>query len=109
VPQGCKTPLPFDLATEELNLVSLSPQAKDIPAARKKPRIEEPFPTTTDEAAGKTASPAISVGLPPATADNDDVNADLVTDTQPNAGATTMNRHWTLEEDATLTSVFVNT
>ncbi len=36
--------------------------------ARKKPRLEEPLlllPTTTDEAAGKAASPDTSVGLPP--------------------------------------------
>jgi hypothetical protein len=33
--------------------------------ARKKSRREEPLPTTTDEAATKTASTDISVGLPP--------------------------------------------
>jgi hypothetical protein len=49
--------------------------------ARKKPRLEETPPATTDEAAKKTASPEISVGLPPPTADNDDANADPVTDT----------------------------
>ncbi len=58
---------PFDLAAEELHLVpssSLSsPQAEDIPPARKKPRLEEPLPTIIDEATGKTASPDVSVGL----------------------------------------------
>jgi hypothetical protein len=53
--------------------------------ARKKPRLEEPPPATTDEAARETASPAaspeISVGLPPPTADNDDAYAVSVTDT----------------------------
>jgi hypothetical protein len=34
----------------------------------------------------KTPSPDISIGLPPPAADNDDVNADPVTDSQPNAG-----------------------
>jgi hypothetical protein len=55
-------------------------QDDDNPA-RKKPRLEEPLPTTTDQAARKTASPDAAVGLPP-TADNDDAHADPVTDTQ---------------------------
>jgi hypothetical protein len=41
-----------------------SPQAEEIPA-RKKRRIEEPLPTTTDEAAKKTAPPDLPEGLPP--------------------------------------------
>jgi hypothetical protein len=54
-----------------------SPQAVVIPA-RKKQRLEEPLPTTTDEAARKTASPDVSTGLPPAAADyNDDANANI--------------------------------
>jgi hypothetical protein len=73
--------------------------------ARKKPRVEEPLPTTTtDEAARKTISPDIPVGLPPPVADNDDANAEPVTDTQPNAGATRATALWTPEEVATLTS-----
>jgi hypothetical protein len=46
-------------------LPSPSPQAEEIPA-RKKPRVEEQerLPTTTDEAAKKTASPDDSAGLP---------------------------------------------
>jgi hypothetical protein len=44
-----------------------SPQAENIPA-KKKSRVEVPLPTTTDEAAKKTAPPDISGGLPtPAT------------------------------------------
>jgi myb proto-oncogene protein len=34
---------------------------------------------------------------------------DRMTDTQPNDGATTVNRRWTLEEDAKLTSAVANT
>jgi hypothetical protein len=52
--KAAKRTHPFDLAAEELHLVplsSLSPRAEDIPAARKKPRLEEPLPTTTDEVA----------------------------------------------------------
>jgi hypothetical protein len=102
---------------------SLSPpQAEDIPArARKKRRLEESLPTTrattTDEAARKTASPDISVGPPPPTADDDidddidgdiddaNTDADFLTDTQMNAGA---RRCWTLEEDAKLIGAVTN-
>jgi hypothetical protein len=48
--------------------LSPSPQAEAIPAQEiptiKKPRVEEPLPTTTDEAIRKTPSPDISEGLP---------------------------------------------
>jgi hypothetical protein len=50
------------------------------------------------------AAPYSTVSLP-AAADSDDANADPVTDTQPNNGATRVTRHcWTLEEDERLTS-----
>jgi hypothetical protein len=80
--------------------------------ARKKPRVEEPLPTTTtttDEAARKTVSPDIPVGLPPAAADNDDAKAEPVTDTQPNAGATQATARWTSEEVAKLSSAATDT
>jgi hypothetical protein len=109
--------LPWDLAAEELLLLSSQlPQAEDIPAARKKQRLDEPLPTTTttttttDEAARKTDSNDLSVGLPPSAADGDidDANADIdpVMDTQPNAVAS---GNWTLEEDVKLTSAVANT
>jgi hypothetical protein len=129
-----KRTLPWDLAVDELELVS---QDEDIPAARKKPRLQEHLPTTTDESARKTASPDISVDLPPpsaadagdiddantdvdatdqvarknppSAADNDDANADHVTDTQPNDVATTATGSWTSEEDANLISAVVST
>jgi hypothetical protein len=99
--------------TESWYLASPPPQDdEDIPA-RKKPRLEEPLPTTTDEVARKTASPDVSAGLLPPAADNDDedeANADPVTDTQPNAGATPVTRRrWTVKEDAKLTSAATNT
>jgi alkylhydroperoxidase/carboxymuconolactone decarboxylase family protein YurZ len=109
-----KRTLPWDLVAGELHIVpssSLSPlQAEDIPPARKRPCLEEPLPTTTDEAAREIASPNVSVGLPPPAVEKDDANAnaDLVTDTQMNAGATTANRRWTSEEDAKLTSAVPN-
>jgi hypothetical protein len=117
--KAAKRTLPFDLTAEELTLVpsssslssSSSPQAEDIPPARKKPRLKESLPTTTDEAAKKAASPDVSVGISPPTADNYDANvhAEPVTDTQPNAGAARATGSWTLQEDAKLTSAVTNT
>jgi hypothetical protein len=96
--KSAKRTLHFGLTTEELNLVS-PPHHEDIPA-RKKPRLEEPLPTRTDEAARKTASPDVLVGLSPSIAEKDDANAnanaDPVTDTQPNDGATRATGSWTL-------------
>jgi hypothetical protein len=85
-----------------------SPQGGDIPA-RKKPRLDEPIPTATDEVAKKTASPESSVGLLPPTTDTDDANADHVTDTQLNAGATGATGRWTTGEDVKLISAVANT
>jgi hypothetical protein len=104
--KAAKPSHPFDLTEEKLNLVSPS-QDEDIPT-RQKPRLEEPIPTTKDEATRETASPDVSVVLSPPAAENDgaNANADPVTDTQPNAGAT---GGWTLEEDAKLTRAVANT
>jgi hypothetical protein len=104
--KAAKRTHPFDLTEEELNLVPQE-EDEDIPA-RKKPRLEEPFPTTTDEATRDAASPDVSEGLNPHAAENDGANldADRVSDTQPNAGAT---GRWALEEDAKLTRAVANT
>jgi hypothetical protein len=116
--KAAKRTLPFDLVAEELLLVSSSsspppsPQAEDIPAARKKQRLEMPLPTTRDEAARKTASHDLSVGLPPppAAADDDDANTDSLADPQLNARARTQaTGGWTLEEDAKLSRAVANT
>jgi hypothetical protein len=79
--KAVKYNLSYNLVARKLKLVSTSPQAEDIPAARKRPPLEEPLPTT---------------------------NANLGTDTQPNAGAT---GHWIEkeEEDAKLNSAISNT
>jgi hypothetical protein len=39
----------------------------------------------------------------------DDLNADTVTDTQPNAGVTRATARWTTDEDAKLTRAVANT
>jgi hypothetical protein len=103
--------LPWDLAAGELDLVP-PPPAEEIPA-RKKRRLEEAFSASTaptDELARKNASPDVSVGLLPRAADDDDdVNADPVTDTQPNAGVTRATGRWTVDEDVNLTTAVANT
>jgi hypothetical protein len=106
--KAAKRTLPFDLTVDELDLVSRS-QAEDI-SARKKPRLEAPLPTATKyEATRETASPDVSGGLTPPTADDENANADPVTNTQPNTGATWATGRWKLEEDAKLTRAVANT
>jgi hypothetical protein len=105
--KAAKRTLPFDLTGEQVNLMT-PPQVGDIPARRKKPRLEEPLPTTTDQATRETDSPDVSVGVSTPTADNDDANADPVTDT-PNDAATRATRRWALEEDAKLARAVANT
>jgi uncharacterized protein (DUF2237 family) len=103
--KAAKRTHPWDLQTGELELVSPQPQAEDIPVTKKR-RLEEPLPATTDEAASKSASPDVSVALPPPVADNDDVNEEPLMDAQPNTVAT---GRWTADEDAKLTSAVANT
>jgi hypothetical protein len=70
-------------------------QDEDNPA-KKKRRLEEPLSASTapiDEAARKTTSPDVSVGLP-AAANNADIR---------------VIGHWTPEEDAKLKSAVTNT
>jgi hypothetical protein len=105
--KAAKRTHPFDLTEEELNLV-LQEEDEDIPA-RKKPRLEESFPTITDEATRDAASPDVSEGLNPPAAENNDADADPVTDTQPNAGASRATGNWTLEEDEKLIRTIANT
>jgi hypothetical protein len=88
-----KRTLPRDLATGELNLVS-PPHADDIPAT-KKPRLQEPFSVSKDEADTKISSRDNTVSLPDAAADN--------ADPDPVKGTRATSR-WTPEEDARLNS-----
>jgi hypothetical protein len=100
--KGTKRALPWSLTSRVIG-------APSSILARKKPRLEvEPLPTTSD--ARKTTSPEIAVGLPPPFADNDDdTNADSVTDTQSNPRATQLTGRWTSEENAKLTDAVTNT
>jgi hypothetical protein len=79
-------------------------QDKDIPVT-KKPRLQEPYLTTTaDEATTNTASAGAMVALPPPA---DNATDDPKTCAQPHARAARC--YWTLEEDAKLTSAVTNT
>jgi hypothetical protein len=89
-----KRTLPWDLAAEELDLVSpQSPQAEVIPAT-KKSRLEESFSGSTDEAAKKLSSHDTAVSRPPAAPAADNTNANRVEGIR--------RTRWTPEEDAKL-------
>jgi hypothetical protein len=81
--KAAKRTLPWGLGAGQLNLVS-PPQAKDTQAT-KRPRLETPFPTSTDEATTKNTSHD-TVALPHPDADLAD--SDPVMDINPNARAT---------------------
>jgi hypothetical protein len=97
--KAAKRSLPWDLAAGELHLVSRRQESEDI-RATKKPRLEEPFSASTDEAATKLSSHDTTVSL--LTADSDRVDAD------PEKGSRATG-HWTPEEDAKLNSAVTNT
>jgi hypothetical protein len=100
--KAAKRTLPWDLSLDELELMS-PPHAEDTPAM-KRPRLEEPFSSSTDKAATTMPSHDTAVSLPAAAA----AAADPVTDTQPNAKATRARSSWTAEEDAKLNSAVTN-
>jgi hypothetical protein len=121
--KAAKRILPWDLPVDEVQLalprvdeVQLAlprPQDEDT-RETKRPRLEEPVHTSIDEAATKTTSHATTVALPatdatPAAADNDDANAEPVTDTQLNARTPGATGRWTLVEDAKLTTAVTKT
>jgi hypothetical protein len=105
--KAAKRTFPFELAAEELLLVSsssLSPQAEDIPVT-KKPRVEDPISASKDEADTKISSHDTTRALSPpdaaaAAADNADANP---VKRIPATG------QWTPEEDANLNSAVKNT
>jgi hypothetical protein len=47
--KAAKRILPWDLPVDEIQLASIQPHEEDSPAT-KRPRLFEPFPTSTDEA-----------------------------------------------------------
>jgi hypothetical protein len=97
--KAAKRTRPWDLAVEELELVSSQPpQDEDIPATKKR-RLEESISASTDEAAAKISSVDTAVRLPAAAE-----HADAVP-----VRSTQARRYWTPEEDTKLTSALANT
>jgi hypothetical protein len=100
---------PFSLLMVAANLASPLPSQDDDTEdirTRKKPRLQEPLPASTDEATTKFVSHNATLTLPPVDVN---VDADPMTDTHPNARGTRANYRWTLGEDAKLTSAVTNT
>jgi hypothetical protein len=98
--KAAKRTLPWDLAVDELEL--MSPQQNEDIRAMKRPRLEEPSSASTDEAWTELSSHETAVSLPaPA-----DVDSDANTDPVKVKGVT---GSWTPEEDAKLNSAVTNT
>jgi hypothetical protein len=111
--KAAKRSLPWKLTADEIQLALSPPQDEDI-REMKRPRLEEPVPTSTEEATTKNTVHDTPVALSPpdathTAADKDDANADPVTVTQPNARTTGATGRWTLVEDAKLTSAITIT
>jgi uncharacterized protein (DUF2237 family) len=108
--KAAKRTFPWELTADEIQLASPPPHDEDT-RETKRPRLEEPVLTSTDEASTNTTSEDITVALPPpdAAIDNDDANADPETETQPNARTTGAKGRWTVVEDADLTSALTKT
>jgi hypothetical protein len=106
-----KRTFPWDLSSEEIKLAP--PPQDEYTRDTKRPRLEEPFPTSTDEATTQNTSHDTTVAFP--TYPDADVYAayladsDPVMDVQPNARATGALNCWTLEEDTKLTNAVANT
>jgi hypothetical protein len=103
----------WKLTSEELQLELSQPLQDDDEDIRdtKRPRLEEPFRTSTDEATTENTSHATTSALLLPDAD-DTADLDHVMDMHPNTGTTTETealRRWTLDEDAQLNNAVTNT
>jgi hypothetical protein len=111
--KAAKRTFPWELAADEIQLALPRLQDEDdYTRETKRPRLEEPVPTSTDEATTEKTSHDTTVALLPpeaaaAAADRDD--SDPVTNMHPNVMTTGTSRPWTPEEIAKLTSAVTNT
>jgi hypothetical protein len=79
----------WELTADEIQLALPAPPQDGNIRETKRPRLEEPVPTATDEATTKTTSYATTVALPPATdAAADAPNSDPVMDMHPDTRTT---------------------
>jgi hypothetical protein len=111
---------PWKLTAEELQLELSQPLQDEDEDIRetKRPRLEEPFFASTNEATTENTLQTTAVALPPAAATAsasaadtaaDHADSDPVMDIHPNAGTTRDTRCWTLDEDAQLISAVTKT
>jgi hypothetical protein len=101
---------PWKLTAEELQLaLPRTPDEDEDIRATKRPRLEEPVPTSIDEDATEKTSHATTVALSAAATAADSDASDPVMDMHPNVMTTGAYRHWTPEEDAKLTSAVTDT
>jgi hypothetical protein len=110
--KATKRTFPWDLAADEIQLALPRPQDEDEDIrAINRPRLEEPVPTSIDEATTEKTShdTAVALPAPPGVAAADDDNSDPMADTHPIARIIRMTRYWTPEEDAKLTSAVTET
>jgi hypothetical protein len=123
--KAAKRTFPWELTADEPQLASPPPQDEDI-RETKRPRLEEPVATSTDEATAETTLHDITLVLSPPDAPSDaavtelitevlselahdGATTDHVTDIQPNARTTGATGRWTPEEDAKLISAITKT
>jgi hypothetical protein len=114
--EAAKRTFPWELTEDEIQLALPRTQDEEednYTRETKRPRLEEPIPTSTDEATTEKTSHDTTVALPPpeaaaaAATDRDDL--DPVTDTHPIARTTRATRRWTPAENAKLTSAITDT
>jgi hypothetical protein len=112
--KAAKRTFPWELKADEIQLALPRPQDEDDHTrATKRPRLEEPLPTSADEAPTESTQHDTTVALPPpdATAATAAVTeSDPVTDTHPIARIYGAPRNsWTPAEDAQLTRAVTKT
>jgi hypothetical protein len=103
--KATKRSLPWNLVARKIHGALPPPQDEDIPAM-KKPRLDKPYSTSTDEATTENMSHDTMVALtsPDAAAyTNDHADSDPVMDIHPNA-TTARAGTWTAEADTNATT-----
>jgi hypothetical protein len=112
--KAAKRTFPWDLPGEEIQIARPRPQDEDDHIrATKRPRLEEPLPTPTDEVTTENTAHDTTVALPAqntaAAATTESADSDSVTDMHPIPRATGTSHYWTSVEDAQLTRAVTTT
>jgi hypothetical protein len=108
-----KRTFPWKLTADEIQLASPRPRDEDEDEEireTKRPRLEEPLHTSTDEGTTENTQHTTTVALPPPdTAAVDHADSGSVMDMYPKLGTTGAIRCWTPEEHAKLTNAVTKT